>query len=425
VALLLGCFLTGCAAMTNPVGDAIPVRKLPNEYLATPKDEEIPVPLSYLRQKPQDVYRLDAGDVLGVYVESVLGDRTVPPPVRLAEQGNQTPAFGYPIPVAENGTVSLPLIPPVTVRGKTVSEAQEAIRKAYTEDIIKPGRERIIVTLLQPRVTRVLVVREDFGGFANAAAGVFNTVRRGNGATVDLPAYENDVLNALSRTGGLPGLEARNEVLIQRGSFDNPDPTWAMNPGQSCRTGRAPGLSTKPEDLVVRIPLRLKPGEQLPFDADDVILHKGDIVFVAARDTEVFYVGGLMVPKQLPLPRDYDLHIVDAIALGGGPLVNGGVNQNNLSGAIVASGLGSPSPSSVTVLRKTKNRGQLPIHVDLNRALRDQRENIIVQAGDVLILQETPGEAFTRWFTTVIRWNFIGTIIRQRDLIATVNGNLP
>jgi hypothetical protein len=47
----------------------------------------------------------------------------------------------------------------------------------------------------------------------------------------------------------------------------------------------------------------------------------------------------------------------------------------------------------------------------LNRALRDPRERILVQPGDVLILQEMSGEAVARYFSEVfnntIFWRFI------------------
>ena len=32
----------------------------------------------------------------------------------------------------------------------------------------------------------------------------------GTGQIIDLPAYQNDVLTALARTGGLPGTDAKN-----------------------------------------------------------------------------------------------------------------------------------------------------------------------------------------------------------------------
>jgi hypothetical protein len=40
--------------------------------------------------------------------------------------------------------------------------------------------------------------------------------KRGTGKLVKLPAGENDVLHALAETGGLPGLDARNEIVIVR-----------------------------------------------------------------------------------------------------------------------------------------------------------------------------------------------------------------
>jgi protein involved in polysaccharide export with SLBB domain len=404
--------------MTNPVAEGVYAHQVPPDYLGRPREEQKTIPLTWLRQQPPEVYRLAPGDVLGVYIEGVLGDRTQPPPVRFTEQGNVPPSFGFPIPVGEDGTLSLPQIRPLSVKGMSIAEAQEAIRKAYTTGpapILVPGKERIVVTLMRPRQIHVLVVRQDSGGVTVGPSGVLGSSKRGTGASIDLPAYENDVLNALSRTGGLPGLDAMNEVIIQRGAApkDGSIPTCPPSAG-------AGDDSTQ----MVRIPLRLRPGTRPPFRPDEVILHNGDIVFIEARDTEVFYTGGLLPPHQFVLPRDYDLRVVDAIALAAGPLVNGGFNQNNLNGTIQATGLGSPSPSLVSVIRRTKGYGQLVIRVDLNLALRDQRENILVQPGDVLILQETPLESFTRYMTTVLRFDFLGTIIRQRDLIATGNLNL-
>jgi hypothetical protein len=41
----------------------------------------------------------------------------------------------------------------------------------------------------------------------------------------------------------------------------------------------------------------------------------------------------------------------------------------------------------------------VPIRVDLRKALRDPRERILVQPGDMLILQEKPCEAVARYLT--------------------------
>src|SRR5207302_2629243 len=133
-AILLGGGAGGCAALTNPVADGIPVRRVPPELLAHPRAAEPTIPLNLLRQPPPAVYRLAPGDVLGVYVEGVLGERGQPLPINLAPAGQppllrrQPPAAGYPIPVEPDGTLALPVGGPLRVEGMTVAEAREAIR---------------------------------------------------------------------------------------------------------------------------------------------------------------------------------------------------------------------------------------------------------------------------------------------------------
>src|SRR6516165_3623966 len=97
--LALGACAGGCASWTNPVADGVPVRRLPADFFPTPKAEFKTIPLTALRQPPPDVYRLDKGDVVGIYIEGILGEKNLPPPVRYAELGNLPPAVGYPIPV--------------------------------------------------------------------------------------------------------------------------------------------------------------------------------------------------------------------------------------------------------------------------------------------------------------------------------------
>jgi hypothetical protein len=111
-------------------------------------------------------------------------------------------------------------------------------------------------------------------------ASLVGASHKGTATTVELPAYENDVLNALNRSGGLPGTDAKNEVIVQR----------------KPRRGKPPET--------IRIPLRLRPGEPVPFRPEDVILNSGDTVIVEARTAEVFYTAGLLGSGQYPLPRD-------------------------------------------------------------------------------------------------------------------------
>jgi hypothetical protein len=416
----------GCAAFTNPVADGIPVRLVPLELLAESREAKEDIPLEFLGQPPPAVYRLAPGDVLGIWIEGVLGER-VPPPVQNPERTKYPPGVGYPIPVREDGTLPLPLLTtPINVNGLTLAEAEEAIRKAYTKEILPPGRERILLTLVRPREYHILVIRQDAGGVALGELGILSNVKRGTGKVSVLPAYENDVLHALAETGGFPGLDALDEVIIERAPRPGRPPAPRVMPPK--RGARQAGEACEAGDLdgrFVRIPLRLRPGEPIPFKPEDVILYTGDTMFIEDRATEVFYTAGLLPSLQLPLPRDYDVDVIAAIALAHGPLINGGINANNLSGSLITSRIGTPSPSLLTVVRRTPGGGNVNIRVDLNRALQDRRESLLVKPGDVLILQETPGEALTRYITQTVMFEAFFQIFHSQHTSGTTTIALP
>lgn len=420
-ALLAGAWSGGCAAVSNPVADAVPVSRLPEEVRGKRKEEEKTIDLQLLRQPQPTVYRLAPGDVLGVFIENVLGEPKQAPPVNIPEAGsNIPPSTGFPIPVREDGTIALPFIDPIKVEGRSLPEVQADIIKTYiAKNILKLDNgvllSRVLVSLIKQRQYHILVVRQDSGGLTVGSAGTLGQTKRGTGYVLNLPAYENDVLNALARTGGMPGLDAQNEVVIERGSmrdFNNKEAVL-QHVAQGC-AGRT-----------IHIPLRLRPDEPLPFKPEDVVLQNGDIVFIEARDTELFYTGGLLPPRQFILPRDYDLDVVQAVALVGGPLINGNINQSNLSGNIVQSGIGFPSPSLLTILRRTPGGGQIPIRVSLNDALRDPRQRVLIQAGDWIILQETLEETITRYVTEQLHFSIIGEFIRSRTVQGTATGTFP
>jgi hypothetical protein len=76
-------------------------------------------------------------------------------------------------------------------------------------------------------------------------------------------------------------------------------------------------------------------------------------------------------------------------------------------------------------VRKTKDCGQITILVNLNRALRDPRERILVQEGDFLILQQSVDEGFAQWYITNFRFNFTGLLVNRRDFTFTHTGTFP
>ncbi len=333
----------GCLAVGEPVADGIPVRRLPAEVLGQSKADLHPVPLDLLRRNQPDVYRVDSGDVLTVFAEDVLGVRDQIPITPNPTPGAPVPAAqGYPVKIQGDGTIIIPEVPPIPVRGMSIPEIRAAIVKAITVDkkLIVPGKERVSVDLLQKRRYRVLVVREDGVGPACEAAAC-DDAKKPTGYSLMLEAYQNDLLEALTRTGGLPGPCARNEVIIRRGPHG--DPAHAF----------------------VRIPLRLCPTDMVLFTEADIILGDGDTVYVPAREGETFSVVGGPGCGQYPLPRDTDLRIIEALAKTTCPTRRCG---------------------PATVIRAIGCERQVPIRVDLDEALRDPRENILILPGDVIVL---------------------------------------
>ena len=409
--------------------NGVPVHMLPDELLAESREGFRQIPLTLLRQKPPEHYLLAAGDTLGIFIEGILGDAESPPPVNIPDSPELPPSIGYPFPVRQDGTISLPYVDPVKVAGMSVEEAEKAVANAYEQrEILRPQDRRILVTLMRPRYIRVLIIRDDsqqrqvtlqsesLRGLGTSRTQIGGG-SQGEGMVLELPAYQNDVLNAITRSGGLPGLESTQEIIIQRGYWDgSSDPMAGGQCYQNFANGaEMSGTSGDGRRGIVRIPMRTRAGEQVNIRPEDIILENGDIVMVKARQPEFYYTGGLLPANEVPLANDYDLSVVEAVLKGQGPLLNGGINSSNLSGAITGSGVGNPSPSLLSVIRKTPNGGQVVIRVDLNEAVRDPRENIIVQASDILILQEAPQEAITRYFSQTFQANFFARWLDRQD----------
>lgn len=393
---------TGCTAVLSPI-DAIPASRVPKQFLAEPQANKVPIDVSRLRQPKPEYYLLDSGDILGVFVEGILGQLDESPPVQFPEGGSDLPpAIGYPVPVREDGTLSLPLVDPIPVRGLTIQQAEQLVARAYLDgpEPLLQGDGRIIVTLMKERTYRVFVVRQDNSTLNQAPQFAFQRSFRAvtdrsdessRGFVLQLPAYKNDVLNALASTGGLPGVNAKPELRILRG--DRIEIANRESKIQEFYRSNRPEdfpyemVPTVPDEAkTIKIPMRLKPGEVPDFKPEDIILRDGDIVYVESRETDVYYTGGLLGGGEWLLPRDYDLDVLGAVAIAGQ-----GVGVGQQRGGLISTS-GSVPPSDLIVLRRLPAGRQLAIRVDLNGALNDPKQRLLVKAGDTLILRYKPQE---------------------------------
>ncbi len=146
---------------------------------------------------------------------------------------------------------------------------------------------------------------------------------------------------------------------------------------------------------IIKIPVRLAPGETLDLTEEDITLYDGDIVFIDNRDTDVYFIGGLLGGGQYSLPRDRDLHVLEAVSLAQGQnSARAGVTGLQSSGGVSALNRDvTPGASRLLILRQVGCNQRVTVEVDLYKALRYPHENILVQPRDMLILQYTPVEA--------------------------------
>jgi protein involved in polysaccharide export with SLBB domain len=390
--------------LTQPI-DGIPARRLPPQFFQETKNDLIPIDISLLAQETPRQYILGPGDILGVTVDRILPyaePDTVPelPPVHFpSEKSDLPPATGFPITVLEDGMISLPLVKPIKVAGLTEDQARDLIRKTYLDaKILKEDESRKIspiVTIIKKRQINVVVIRQDnASGGQSTGRGVSATDYSARGQILKLDAYKNDILNALVETGGLPGVTAKNEIKILRSSRADQQARMAfMQQYASIVASHCDPCSCPPpmpeDPTVLRIPLRLPAGVLPSIRPQDVILEEGDIVLIETRDTEFFYTGGLLPGGQFPIPRDYDLDALGAMAMAGSGVAS---RTGGGGGAGGIGGLTGVAPGRLYILRKTPCKGQIAIEVDLARAINDPRERPIIQPGDTLVLQYKPCE---------------------------------
>ena len=412
---------TGCHLVSS-AQKAIPAHRLPKDLFDCPRETLAPLPFASLgRTKPAD-HIIGAGDTLSVFIFGVFPpteDET--PIVQRAQAISQRyypargsalgPTTGLPIRVEADGTIDLPLIGRVDLDGLTLNQAKDRVLDKYRdEDILQEGRERITLSLMVPRLSRVIVLREDTPDPSvslNSPQSV-DQIHRGSGEVIDLPVYENDVLHAMSFTGGLPGTDAAREVYVIRKQAGISNQFLSAGNLQSIVSGGQGDGCNNPN--VVRIPLAGCPCETVPFTEEDITLNDGDVLYIPRRN-EFFIAAGLLPGGRVPLPRDEDVDVIEAIAMAtgsaGGPLGVGGT-------ALIGGNVGNlRAPTRVLIIRELPDGRQMTIRADLDRAVYDANERIRILPGDVVMLQLKP--------TASVYYSVLNYFTSQSVVLAAIN----
>ena len=239
--------------------------------------------------------------------------------------------------VNPDGTVDLPLLGPVAISGLTLTGAEEQIRRHAVAQRIY--REPLVSVLLNSRKTdKVLVV-----GAVNEPG------------PYELPRAGSDLLAAISAAKGLSE-EAGREIEIRhrvdpRGSVSHA----SYEPG-------ATGMQSVHIDLV----------EAMHGRVADTGLRDGSVVMVKEHRPAKVYVHGL-VPNdgEFELPKDQPLRVTQAIALAGG-------RDLEFADLVHVTRFVEGYPEPVVIA------------VSMREAKSDRAQNLVLQAGDVVSVVETP-----------------------------------
>lgn len=206
----------GCSAIHQPYTRTIEHKM---EVLSRiPKAEQRSIDLRLLGQTPPPEHLVSDGDILGVFIEGNHSTDTSEMPVRFPDDRNVAPAIGYPTPVRNGGTIRIPHLGVLRVGGLTVWQIEELIRQKLTTGpnaTLQADKSQIHVSLMWKRAVNVMVVRqEEVSPLGLLAPSTGTDADRRSGQVVELPAFRNDVLNALLETGGFPKAQAENAVYI-------------------------------------------------------------------------------------------------------------------------------------------------------------------------------------------------------------------
>ena len=241
--VFLLCLFSGCSAVYQPYSRTIEHKM---EVLSRmPRAEHRPIDPRLLGQTPPPEQLVDDGDILGIYIEGGQGSEGEQVPVRFSNDRLVSPAIGYPIPVRNGGFIRVPQVGVLHVRGMTPWQIEDRIRHILTveKQTHKPDEAQIHVSLMWKRGVNVMVVRQEEAETTKLIApSRGNDVDRRSGQVIQLPAFRNDVMNALLESGGFPNDQAENAVYV----FKRHDRRMAGQAGLAATASVVPNVPTVP-----------------------------------------------------------------------------------------------------------------------------------------------------------------------------------
>ena len=291
--------------------------------------------LSRLSSMSAGTSKLAPGDLLNVTVLSGLEEEPTAKPAR----------------VGDDGSINVPLVGVVRVAGLDEQQAAELVRMAAIDRGIYRNPQ-VTISVDQRAVNYITVL----GAVSEPG-------------THPVPKSSSNLLVAIAAAGGFTeeaGTEV--EVLRQPANFLAENASEGDSPirqvsYESTRVG-------KPSMQSERIDLAMLEGDSASSQVD-LYLGDQDVIMVHPSKKRVVHVSGLVrEPNQFEMPRDQDLHVLDAIAMAGGA--------------------SSPVADKVFVIRRLEEEGEPKVvQVSIAKAKVDGQENLRLAPGDMVSVERT------------------------------------
>jgi polysaccharide export outer membrane protein len=258
--------------------------------------------------------------------------------------------------IGRDGTVELPLLGKIPVAGVTSDSSKAAVVQAcHQQGVAQPPL--VQVSMVQPRQHRITVTG------AVQKPGVYT-----------LPRQSSNLVSALAAAGGLLR-EAGTTITIH--SRNNPDSVPAGGDFPSGMVAPAPGStgtgSVQPATLN-QLPGPPPDHREVHLTAGSIDLGQqelvdGDVVSVERRDPPGVVVTGMVQkPGRYDFPIGSEFRILDAVA--------------------IAHGATYKIIDTVLVCREVPGQNKrVLIQVSLREASRKQSENILLQPGDIVLIE--------------------------------------
>mgnify|MGYP002623722009 CR=1 FL=1 len=318
---------------------------LPPQFAAHHVKSTRQIDLTQLGQSMETSDRLHVGDVVELTIASGVEDR-IPPVWKLR--------------VSEEGILNIPIVGPVRVANVELTESERLIREAS----IQRG------FYVDPHVSLILKDRH-----VNRITVMGAVEKQG---TVKLPAANSDLLSAIMEAGGL-AKDAGTIVEIRT-------PQRPTRSSSGVQPASYQGEVTVKSTRVDLEKLGSDPNSQ------DLKLADGASVMVLEKEPRAIQVIGLVrKPDQFQIPNDQDIHLLDALALGGGRTME--------------------IADKVKVIRRHEETKQpVVIEASVRKAKRGGADNLMLAKGDVVSVEETPATFIVGVIQTFIRFGFSSTV---------------